>query len=341
MSAKGSRGVALLTVLFFALLLTSSLTTFVRRAAVDTMIARNRDASAQAEALARGGVRLAVGLLIEDRLQEQAQGTSLDSRLDLWAQASETEIETEDGGRLRLVIEDAGTRLNLNALFDAGPEAAQHTEAFLQTLLERVIDTMPPAERIYEPEELARSLIDWIDLDDTRTGGGSENDDYQAQRPPYVAPNRPLLSVDELRLVEGFDGDLVDALRPYVTVYPFAGGRGVNLNTAPPHVLALVYYNDGVTERLAKEESIRRILALRKQEQTLCAEAAADPSCRPLSSVFDGLASADAIFPPPTESADVFTVRSEAVVGEIRRTVEAVIDRSSVRNPLVLSWRTL
>ncbi len=261
----------------------------------------------------------------------------LDTRLDLWAQAGQTEIQTADGGSLRLTIEDTGTRLNLNALFEPGPEAAEHTEELLKTLLERVIDTFPPGERIYEPEELARSLIDWIDADQTRIGGGTEDDPYQLERPPYSVPNRPLLSVDELRLVEGFDGDLVNALRPYVTVYPWVGGGGVNLNTAPPHVLALVYYNDGVEHRLAKEASIRRLLRLREEGRVVCEDTALDPSrCASLSEVFD---SAQAFFPAPTESANVFTVRSEARVGEIRRTVEAVIDRSQPAQPLLLSWR--
>ena len=321
-------------VLFFYLLLMASLATFQRRTAVDAMIAHNRDASAQAEALARGGVRLAMGLLIADRLREEADGHFLDSQQDLWARAGEMAIETEDGGSLRLVIEDAGTKLNLNALFDAGPQAAEHTEAFLKALLQRVIDSLPPGERIYESEELARNLIDWIDADQTRTGGGDEDDGYRAQRPPYAAPNRPLLGIDELRMVEGFDGDLVDALRPYVTVHPLAGGAGVNLNTAPPHVLALVYYNDEVTWRLAKEDAIRRILRLRREGRVLCSDPAAAPDCVPFSDVFEG-----AIFPPPTERTDVFTVRSEAKVGEIRRTVEAVIDRTQPAEPLLLSWR--
>jgi hypothetical protein len=43
----------------------------------------------------------------------------------------------------------------------------------------------------------------------------------------------------------------VDALRPYVTVYPYAGGGGINPNTAPPYVLALLFFDDEVQLRLA------------------------------------------------------------------------------------------
>jgi type II secretory pathway component PulK len=54
-------------VLFFALLLTSSVATFTHRATIDAMISRNRESSARAEALARGGVRVATALILEDR----------------------------------------------------------------------------------------------------------------------------------------------------------------------------------------------------------------------------------------------------------------------------------
>ena len=45
-----------------------SIITFSRRAVIDTMIVRNRDAAATAEALARGGLRIATAVLIADRL---------------------------------------------------------------------------------------------------------------------------------------------------------------------------------------------------------------------------------------------------------------------------------
>ncbi len=42
--------------------------------------------------------------------------------------------------------------------------------------------------------------------------------------------------------MEGFDRALVDAIRPYATVYPYSlailDGIGINPNTAPSHVLA-------------------------------------------------------------------------------------------------------
>ena len=72
--SRDKHGVVLLVVLFFALLLSSSIATFLSRSSVDAIIARNRENGARADALARGGVRLAQALLLEDRLLEEAAG---------------------------------------------------------------------------------------------------------------------------------------------------------------------------------------------------------------------------------------------------------------------------
>ena len=284
---RGRQGVVLLVVLFFALLLTSSVATFVRRSTVDTLIARNLDARAEADALARGGLLLAWALLVEDRLQELAGTTPPgDNHLDAWACASASPLVTPSGTTLRLRIEDSGVRLNLNALFEMDEVGAwkvrKETPEFLTEVLAKVIDELPPAPRQqrYEPAELAANLIDFVDGDDATSNGSLEDDVYQRLSPPYRALNRPLLSFDELRLVAGFDTPLVDALRPYLTVYPFVPvgcgdpnlGCGVNLNTAPPHVLALLWFDDGVEKRLADEDTVRRILRVRSEGGLLCGD---------------------------------------------------------------------
>jgi type II secretory pathway component PulK len=339
----------LLVVLFFALLLTSSIATFVRRSTVDSLIARNLDAQAEAGALARGGLELAWGLLAEDRLQELA-GTAppVDDLLDAWARVSAYPLVTPTGTSLRLRIEDAGSRLNLNALFEMDEvgnwKVREGAPDFLARVLEKVIDEMPPASRPrdYEPAELAENLIDFVDGDDMTSKGAPEDDVYQRRSPPTRALNRPLLSFDELRVVEGFDAQLVDALRPYLTVYPFAAlgcgnprqGCGVNLNTAPPHVLALLWFDDGVEKRLADESTVRQILRIRSEGGLLCGEGASVEGCTPIREIVP-----NAIFPPPTFSSQVFEVSAEGIVGDVHRTIEAVMDRTTPGQLVLLSLR--
>ena len=91
-------GVVLLVVLFFALLLSVTVTTFQKRVLVDSLIARNREQAAQADALARGAVRMAEALLFEDRLrEEQEEALPFDSHLDSWASVRGVSIPTEAG----------------------------------------------------------------------------------------------------------------------------------------------------------------------------------------------------------------------------------------------------
>jgi type II secretory pathway component PulK len=344
-AARGRReqGVVLLVVLFFALLLTSSIATFARRAAIDSMIVRNREAAARAEGLARGGVRLATGLLAEDALREAEEGVTMELATDSWALMAEQPIELEDGAVLRLQVEDMGTRLNLNAIpvGDAGAAPPPETLQLLVALLQKVVDGMPvpPEEKaIYEPEALADNLLDWCDPDDQRQKGGEEDAYYQEQVPPYRSANGPLLSLEELRLVEGFDGPLVDALRPYVTVYPWVppaeSGSGINPNTAPPHVLSLLFFFDGVVHRFVKEDEVRRILKVREEERLVCPDSSLE-ICTPISEIV-GL---NPVFPTPSYNNHVFRVVARAQVGEVTRSVEAVLDRGEdPATPRVLSW---
>lgn len=328
-------GFILILVMLFILLLASATATFVRRSSVDGFVIRHRDAAAEADAAARGGVRLAISLLLEDKLEEAVSGFASESDLDVWARASGIDLPVGDDVTVRLRIEDAGSRVNLNALIEKGAPAKE-AELFLTTLLAHVIDGMDAKRGAYDPTALAESLLDYLDEDNVRIAGGSEDEVYRRRSPPARPANRPLLSVDELVQVEGFDAALVEALRPYVTVFPYGRGAGINLNTAPPHVLALLYHGAGSSFQLANEDTVRAILKAREAGAVICPGEVSNPVCIPQGEVIEGT-----VYPTPTIATDVFLVRSEARVGEVRRTVDAVVDRSKPSEPRLLFWRVL
>lgn len=90
---------------------------------------------------------------------------------------------------------------------------------------------------------LAQAIADWIDPDsDPRFPDGAEDSDYLGLDPPYLAANRPMISVSELRLVKGVDREAYAKLAPLVCVLP--SGTPLNVNTAPAPVLAAL--NDGI-----------------------------------------------------------------------------------------------
>ncbi|MGH7336530.1 MAG: general secretion pathway protein GspK [Myxococcota bacterium] len=230
--------------------------------------------------------------------------------------------------------------MNAAVVFDeAGAVDAKSTE-LLTRLFDKVTAeiTGPNEASLYDPAELAANLIDYIDEDTLRQNGGEEDDTYQKRDPPARPTNQALLSVDELRRVDGFDAQLVDALRPYETVYPYRTKEngGINPNTAPPHVLALLFFDDEVELRLADEDTIRSILAIRKDGGFVCGEGQSAEGCTPIRSLVT-----NAIFPEPSFTSDVFVVTAVAQIGDVTRHVEAVLDRSEGSAPRLLSWRVL
>lgn len=334
---RRERGIVLVIVLIFLLLLVGSVATFGRRATLDRTIASNRDSVARAEALARGGVRLATALILEDRIRDEQRQLDVETRYDVWARTRDLALPIAEDSRLSLVIEDAGARLNLNALFDEGNPLDAATEVFLVELIDKAIADaqISPDEADYDALELARSLIDYIDLDETGQRGDPEDDYYQRQEPPYRAANRPLLSLDELALVRGFEPRLIEALRPYLTVYPYVDGAGINPNTAPPWVLGVLYHGVAGDYRFASLDDVQRLVRTRDDGAVLCPEDQTNPLCTAaIQEVVVG-----ETFPPATSVSNVFLVTADARVGDVRRRLEAVLDRSDPREPLVLYWR--
>ena len=185
--------------------------------------------------LRRGALHWASLALLEDAGQN-----SIDHLGENWAMALPT-LPVE-GGAIKVSIEDAQARFNLNSIAGQDPTSLANLE-----VLKRLLGALR-----LEPL-LANAVADWIDPDSEARAGGAEDIDYLNLNPPYRAANRPMASVDELRLIRGFDAQTVRALLPYVTVLPSATNT-INVNTASPVVLAALTGIDLQTaERIVKE----------------------------------------------------------------------------------------
>lgn len=86
--------------------------------------------------------------------------------------------------------------------------------------------------------QLADSLADWIDSDDSKRTAGAENAYYLALDPPYPTAGHALDQLSNLLRIKGYTPALVERLRPYVTVLP--GRQPVNVNTAAAEVLQAI-----------------------------------------------------------------------------------------------------
>jgi general secretion pathway protein K len=84
--------------------------------------------------------------------------------------------------------------------------------------------------------EIIANLKDWVDKDGDRSGrsGGYEDALYNNLDSPYLSKNAPLDTFDEIRLIEGWQDDVMERFGNQLTIH---GMGKVNVNTAGDEVL--------------------------------------------------------------------------------------------------------
>lgn len=193
-----------------------------------TMLVRHRlvltraqhvTAGAQAYEYALGAEAYARQLLHEDHVKNP-QPPRTDSLADAWAQPLVFPIE---GGTLQLVVVDATSRPNINALAAAGQNPA----------VDRVRNLL---HGLGLDESAVEPLRDWVDADDVNAGFGAEDAEYLLRKPAYRAANAPMADASEVQLIDVLDADTRAALRREMTALPSTFGH-VNVNTATPQAL--------------------------------------------------------------------------------------------------------
>ena len=337
---RDEQGVVLLLVLAMIVLTIGSVYAFARTSMLEIRTVQQRTDRVRAELLARSGLELGIRAVQDDGAGMPPQIADIETPLDPWRLLSEQPIEVLDDGLLRVTVHDVGNRLNVNALIDAEGKPREESRAFLLEVLERVIEVMPgrPEDKVYDAELLADALLDWLDIDEVSRLGDAEDSFYLSQRTPAPPANRPLLSIEELADLPGMDEPLLDSLRAYLTVHPiFPGSRsgGVNPNTAPPHVLSLIYQGTAGDKRLLGEDDVFRILRARDEGRIFC-PGSTEPPCESFSSEIGRVG--ETVFPPLGYSTAIFSIRSEGRFGDARACFETVIDRET-EPPTALSYR--
>lgn len=173
----------------------------------------------QAQSLAQAGLDWTRALLSND-----LRAGNVDHLGEPWAlKLPPVPVEK---GELAGHVEDQQGKFNLNNLIQGGKvNLAQLAH------LKRLLDMLGL------PATLADTLADWMDADSTPQGG-AEDEFYLALPSSYLTANRPLTDLSELALVRGFDDGVRTRLLPFVSALPVF--TPVNVNTAPPEVIAAV-----------------------------------------------------------------------------------------------------
>lgn len=182
--------------------------------------------------------------------------------------------------------------------------------------------------------ELIANLADWVDLDGDRLyQGGTEDSLYNNLESPYLPKNASFDTLQEIRLVDGWNRDDVwERFGDSLTIY---GAGKVNVNTASRDVMyALLKAHldplpaDQYVEELILKLDEYKMLANFTDAKAFVAYletlgATVDPNMT------------DAI---STEST-VFRVRSTGVVNDATVTIETVLDFSQDATGKVVYWR--
>lgn len=218
--SRVSRGAALIMALLVVALATTLASTLIWRQDLWLRQVETRRDLAQARLLAIAGIDWARAVLAED-----ARTSSIDYLGEPWA--TKVPAMPAEGGEIGGEMIDEESKWNLNNLVRNGQVQPEDLVIFLRLL-----------KQLQLPAELALTLGDWLDSDNEAGSNGAEDAYYLEQKPPYRSANRELGDLDNLLKVRGFSSDIVERLRPYVSVLP--GYNPINLNTTSAIVLAAV-----------------------------------------------------------------------------------------------------
>lgn len=225
-------GAAVLVAMLVVALATLAASSFMFRSHVEWRHLENMTRLDQAQWILRAAERWGAAVLMDD-----ARQSSVDHLGEAWA-TQLPPVEAE-GYQVSGRMEDQNGRFNLNNIVQAGKTDERQLLAFRRLL-----------KALNLPDELATAAMDWMDDDDLPiTQDSAENVYYSSLNPPYRAANRPLIRLNELLQVKGFNRDILVTLRPYVTALPTR--TAVNLNTARPEVLVALVEGLTPTEAYA------------------------------------------------------------------------------------------
>ncbi len=183
---KRSCGLVLIAVMWMIVLMTIIVTVLARTSRVDTRISLAVAEKIRCKWACRAGIETAIAVLNDD----ERDSDSLD---DLWANNPEDFNDIElDRCDVSVEVIDESAKLNINV-------ASKNQLLYLPDMTEDVAD----------------SILDWRDTNDTERTYGAETPYYLNLPNPYPARNKPFKSIRELLLVRGvteglFYGDYYD-----------------------------------------------------------------------------------------------------------------------------------
>ncbi len=166
----------------------------------------------------------------------------------------------ELGGRFTVEVIDESNKINLNYL--AKGRGLEVEKMFLALMGCPAEADFLESKRL-DATELFYLIKDYVDEDEVaeqKSGFNDESLPYSKMTPPRTVKNAPFESVDELKMIPGWDEEMHAVFAPYFTVFPFkTDGQTkleLNLNTLPKAVLRCFFPNGEIDCKDTYEESL-------------------------------------------------------------------------------------
>ncbi len=197
-------------------------------------------------------------------------------------------------------------------------------------------------ERNLERWELIGNLKDWMDADNTRSGGlgGYEDNLYNKLDDPYLTKNAPFDSMEEIRLVEGWQDEVYERFGDKLTVY---GSGDINLGSADDELFEAIIRSLAETQptdtaiEMCVEMLDEATLWVRPEKLSELAELI-EVNCSGQGIVMSETAVKDSAF-GITNSSKTFTITSTGLAGTSSTTITAVVDFASAKRGKLVYWR--
>ena len=230
------RGIALVLVIWVAVLLLVVASSFIVERRSETLVVRNSASMARAEAIADAGVNRAVFEMYRIGIPP-----------DMWKRDGTAYDWTFDGAAVKVEIRDESAKIDINTAADL--------------LLRGLLVSVGVADD--EAVKLVDAILDWRDADSLRRPNGAEEPEYRAAGLSYRPANAPFQAIEELQLVLGMRPEIYRRIAPLITV--FSRQPGVNTQVATRDVLLAI---PGTTTEVV-DGYIARREAARAQGQPL------------------------------------------------------------------------
>ncbi len=189
-------------------------------------------------------------------------------------------------------------------------------------------------ERSLDRLDLIDNLADWVDPDSVVSSGkgGYEDDFYNNLASPYLSKNARLDTLQELRLVEGWQDEVYDRWSKQFTLY---GNGKININCAGDEVIGGLIAAH-LSPRPTDDEIGRILTQMHDYMATATFKNGADFASWVKN---QGYEPDSTLATEVTTKTTIFTVTSTGQVGDATVVITSVLDYTSSTEGSVLYWR--